>query len=128
VLEDQPAWMTAVLEPVVVPSRLPRPHPVLAELHRLERPAVTRSVEARVRRLVHALASAATSRGYVVTAVDASQRSSGRDLGGVLTFDVKGHLVGVDLVQERDRSPHIPTAAELRDKERYSYSRIAYGT
>ena len=38
VLVDQPAWMTAVLEPVVVPSRLPRPHPVLAELHRLERP------------------------------------------------------------------------------------------
>ena len=52
-----------------------------------------------------------------MTAVDPSQRGNGRDLGGALTVDVNGHHFGVDLVQENDRSPHIPTAAELRDKE-----------
>jgi hypothetical protein len=56
--------------------------------------------------------------------VDPSQLGSGRDLGGVLTVDVNGHCFGVDLVQAHDRSPHLPTAAEWRYKERYSFSRI----
>lgn len=124
VLEDQPEPIIPVPEPLVVPSRVTRPHPVLAELHRLERPVVTRQVEARVRRLLNALATAASARGYTVSAVDPWDRSAGPWADGVLTVQVNNHLFGVDLVQKRDRSEHIPSATELRNKERYGYLRI----
>jgi hypothetical protein len=72
------------------------------------------------------LIAAATHRGYAVTAVTDRIDVYGRHERhpAHLRVKVRGHEIGLRISQESDRSDHVPTAKELADKKRYSYTRI----
>ncbi|MFF8442219.1 hypothetical protein ACF07U_15230 [Streptomyces californicus] len=64
-LVDTPAWRLAVLSPVSVPARLPTPHPAVKALQAHPQPmALTKAVQGRAFRLIHALLTATQKLGY----------------------------------------------------------------
>jgi len=119
-----PEWMSA--EPVPVPAQLRNPHPAVAALRDSDRLPVSGPPRNRALRLLQALATAAAERSYGVTFPHSRRDPYGyqeRDLDH-LRFGVRGHDVGVRVVQLKDRSNHVPTARELAEKQRYSWTRI----
>lgn len=122
-----PGWMTAAPVPVPVPAQLRNPHPAVAALRdsnqllQVSGPARTRAL-----RLLQALAAAAASRGHTVAAPTARQDRDGyrdRDRGHLI-FGVRGHDIVLRVTQLDDRADHVPTARELADQQRYSWTRI----
>lgn len=64
-LVDIPAWRLAVLEPVAVPARLTRPHAVVQAMQKAKQPlGLTRPVQQRALRIVHALLTAVERNGH----------------------------------------------------------------
>jgi hypothetical protein len=120
-LTDQPAWMTAVLQPIPVTGSLRRPHAAVEQL-RSSGITIRAAVRSRTLRILDALAQEAVRRDYGVRVSDWSIR--GRREVGLLTFNVKGHDLRLDIDELNDRVPHVATATELRDAERYSWNRI----
>jgi hypothetical protein len=114
--------------PVPVPDRLSQPHPLVAALRDdKDRLGLTSSVRGRGLRILQALITAAEVDGYAVTPV--AQRNMGY---GPPRYETNDHFyintgecrVGVRIVQETDKQPHEPTARELAEKKRYSWTRI----
>lgn len=122
-LVDKPAWMTAVLNPIVVTEQLRNPHPVIKALRDdKDRLGMKQQVRSRALRILDALAKEATRRGHTVRHAVAQQGY--RYPKGHLRITVSGHDYTICVDELNDRAPHVPTAAELRDKERYSWTRI----
>lgn len=116
--------MTAVLEQIVVPERLTRPHPAVVAIrddkeHRL---LFKRDVRQRALRLLDAIAKDATSRGWAVACPAWRRHERRRQADLVIT--VVGHEHGVRVSEDNDQIPHEPTVKELRDAERWSYATI----
>jgi hypothetical protein len=122
-LADAPEWMTAVLAPVPVADQLRRPHLVVAEIRDdPDRMNVTRPARQRALRLLDALAKEGVARGYQVRAPRPGP-GYGR-AKGLLEIEMTGPPLVIDLDEATDRVPHEPTAAELREKQRHSWTRI----
>jgi hypothetical protein len=120
-LTDKPAWMTTVLEPIRVAGTLSKPHPAVKHL-RDEGMPIRAAVRSRAYRMLDALAKEAERRGYSVkTSV---WRGGERRSKGVLTVEVNGHDGHLDIDELNDRVPHVATAKEIRDAERYTWNRI----
>jgi len=87
---------------------------------------VNGSARTRALKLLQALAAAATARGHTVTAPVARHDRYGNPerRPDDLRFGVYGHEIGLRVTQLQDRANHVPTAKELADKQRYSWTRI----
>ncbi|MFB6518822.1 hypothetical protein [Streptomyces sp. NPDC056401] len=127
-LVDTPAWRLAVLSPVAVPARLPTPHPVVRALQAHSQPmALTKSVQGRAFRLIHALLTATQKLGYVSAFGTAeSSPAPHRRRGGIphFTITAQGQRCDFLILQEQDRADHVPTKKELSDAEKHSWVRI----
>jgi hypothetical protein len=122
-LTDAPAWMTAELAAVPVAERLHRPQAVVAAIK--DDPThlgVSAAARGRALRILDAIAKEASARGYAVRA-PRSEPGYGR-AKGLLEVEIAGTALVIDLDELNDRVPHVPTAAELREKQRYSWTRI----
>jgi hypothetical protein len=127
-LEQLPDWVTATFTPIAIPDAVRRPHPVIETL-RAKDSALFVTGPARVRavRLLHALVSAAVERGYTVKDNMPKNTYGYRERAGQkgqLTISIHGHPVGVGVRQEDDRTPHVPTARELRQQDTDSWFRM----
>ncbi|WP_406049310.1 hypothetical protein OG280_10635 [Streptomyces virginiae] len=127
-LVDTPAWRLAVLSPVAVPARLPTPHPVVRALQAHPQPmALTKAVQGRAFRLIHALLTATQKLGYVSafgTAESAPAPHRRRNGPPHFTITAQGQRCDFLILQEEDRTDHIPTRKELSDAEKHSWVRI----
>ncbi|MEV7441289.1 hypothetical protein AB0O22_09065 [Streptomyces sp. NPDC091204] len=127
-LVDTPAWRLAVLTPVPVPARLTTPHPVVKALQAHPQPmALTKAVQGRAFRLIHALLTATQKLGYTSTFGTAeSAPAPHRRRNGPPHFTITAHGQRCDflILQEQDRTEHIPTKKELADAEKNSWVRI----
>ena len=127
-LEQLPDWVTATLTPIAVPDAVRRPHPLIETLSAKDSALfVTGPARARAVRLLHALVSAALERGYTVKDNMPKNSYGYRERTGQkgqLTISIHGHPVGVGVRQEEDRTPHVPTARELRQQETDSWFRM----
>jgi hypothetical protein len=121
-----PGWMAAEPALVPVPAQLRNPHPAVAALRDSDRFRVTGPPRSRALRLLQALAAVAAGRGHAVFFPHSRADQYGpqeRDPCH-LRFALHGHEIGVRVVQPSDRSEHVPTAKELADQHRYSWTHI----
>lgn len=127
-LVDTPAWRLAVLPPVPVPARLTTPHPVVKALQAHAQPmALTKAVQGRAFRLIHALLTATQKLGYTSafgTAESAPAPHRRRNGPPHFTITAQGQRCDFLVLQEQDRAEHIPTKKELADAEKNSWVRI----
>ncbi|MEQ3551757.1 hypothetical protein WIS52_14885 [Pseudonocardia nematodicida] len=123
--EQGPESREAPLQPVPVPGQVRRYHPAVRQL-RGDQKHPSGVVAARRWRILHAIAVEAEHRGYEVTAYalrsDRDLRSRHEVWDLLLMLD--GETVPLGLSQENDRVEHVPTARELAEKQRYSWTRI----
>lgn len=116
------------LLPVPVPAQLRKPHAVVRALQQYpERLNVTKIVRSRALRIIQGLVVEAERRGYVALPVGSdSHRDRYRSSNSKYQFiiAVKDHPIEMRLVQEHDRVEHVPTAKELAEQQRYSWTRI----
>ena len=115
------------LRPVPVPAQLRNPHPVVLSLQNDKRHfGVTGVARHRALRIVQGLVIAAEREGYNVKPI-AFTRSG----YGYISWESKDHFtidtgeckIGVRVLQDKDRSPHIPTAHELAEQKRSGWPR-----
>ncbi|MEU9615165.1 hypothetical protein AB0D56_27000 [Streptomyces sp. NPDC048209] len=127
-LVDTPAWRLAVLPPIPVPVRLTAPHPVVKALQQHPQPMrLTKSVQGRAFRLIHALLTATQRLGYASAFGTAeSAPAPHRRWNGPPHFTVTAQRQRCDflILQEQDRTEHIPTKKELAEAEEHSWVRI----
>ncbi|WP_327255525.1 hypothetical protein [Streptomyces sp. NBC_01244] len=127
-LVDAPAWRLAVLPPIPVPARLPTPHPVVRALQAHPQPmALTKAVQSRAFRLIHALLTATQKLGHTSafgTAESAPAPHRRRNGPPHFTITTQGQRCDFFILQEQDRTEHIPTKKELADAEKHSWVRI----
>ena len=121
-----PGWMTAELVPVPVPAQLRNLHPAVAALRDSDRFPVTGGPRSRALRLLQALAAAAAGLGYAVSFPHprADQHGYQKRDRCHLRITLRGHDIGVRVIQLSDRSEHAPTAKELADQKRYPWTHI----
>lgn len=81
----------------------------------------TRLEHRRALRLLQALAAAAEAHGYEASGV--TQRADSRHPAHI-RVRVRGHDMELRLVQEQDRTEHVPTAKERADQARNPWTRI----
>jgi hypothetical protein len=127
-LQDPPAWMTAVLNPIPVPSQLRNPHPVVKRLQGEDSLQMTKAVQPRAFRLIQALLAEAERREYR-TRFSRPGQQYGQNRGysadeGHFIVAIHGDEFGVRLSQQVDRTPHAPTPAEERRAARETWFRI----
>ncbi|MFG2500339.1 hypothetical protein ACGFSB_19260 [Streptomyces sp. NPDC048441] len=127
-LVDIPAWRLAELASLPVPARLTRPHATVAALQKQPQPmGLTDAVQGRALRIIQALITAARQQGHVVAlgptrgAVPPQRR---RKAEPHFTITAQGEKVGFLVLQEQDRSEHIPTDKERADAKEHSWMRI----
>ncbi|WP_411139038.1 hypothetical protein [Streptomyces sp. C10] len=127
-LVDIPTWRLAVLEPVAVPSRLTHPHAVVRTMQKVTQPlGLTRPVQQRALRIVHALLTAVERNGHTCAAgtVGATTVPHRRlPAHPHFTITAQGQAVEFRVLQEKDRSEHIPTDKELAEAKKSSWIRI----
>ncbi|WP_405940603.1 hypothetical protein [Streptomyces sp. NBC_00207] len=127
-LVDIPAWRLAVLEPVAVPARLTHPHAVVRAMQKATQPlGLTRSVQQRALRIVQALLTAAERHGHTCAAGTVGATTlPHRRLPACAHFTIKaqGQTIEFRLLQEKERSEHIPTDKELAEAKKSSWIRI----
>ncbi|MEU4360176.1 hypothetical protein [Streptomyces virginiae] len=127
-LVDIPAWRLAVLEPVAVPARLTRPHAVVQAMQKAKQPlGLTRPVQQRALRIVHALLTAVERNGHTCAAGTVGATTPPhRRLPAHPHFTIKaqGQTVEFQVLQEKDRSEHIATDKELAEAKKSSWIRI----
>lgn len=122
-LVDQPEWMTATLEAVPVSARLLRPHPAVATIagDRESRLLFKSVVRQRALRLLDAIAKECQRRGY---AVDAEPRQrGGQSQPGDVLVEIQGHSHRLEVREQNDRVPHVPSAKERRDARQTQWSK-----
>lgn len=112
---------------VPVPGQLRRPHPIVAALRDdKSRFPITAVARNRALRIIQGLISASEREGYIAREVPHTRDGYGR-----VTWDSKSHFlidtgeckVGIRMVQDTDRSPHVPTAYELAEQKRSLWPR-----
>lgn len=115
--------MTTVLVPVPVQANLRRPHPVVAGVRdNRDLLDMKRDTRQRALRLLDAVAKEADRRGYHVSAPTPAPGYARAK--GLLVLTITGHHLALEVDELQDRIPHEATAKELREKERYSWTRI----
>ncbi|MFH8559437.1 hypothetical protein [Streptomyces sp. NPDC017988] len=128
-LVDIPAWRLAELIPLPVPVRLTKPHSIVAALQKLPQPmGLTKLVQGRALRIIQALVTAAETHGHKAalgTTQGAPPPHRRRKAPPHFTITAQGESVGFLVLQEQDRSEHVPTDKELADAKKYSWMRIA---
>ena len=77
-IENLPDWIAVVPAHVTVPEQLRNPDPAIAALKEADHLATSGQPRSRALRLLQALATAATGRGYTVTAAAAAKDQYGR--------------------------------------------------
>lgn len=122
-LVDKPEWMVTSPEPIPVAATLASVHPAVAELRNVKGIRLKFKPEPRQRalRILNAVAKASTSRGWTVTAPNA------RDpylKAADMVVEAEGHTFNIHVTEQSDRVPHIATAKELREHEKYSWMTI----
>ncbi|WP_251056932.1 hypothetical protein [Streptomyces sp. ISL-94] len=88
---------------------------------------LTKSVQGRAFRLIHALLTATQRLGYAIafgTAESAPAPHRRRDGPPHFTITAQGQRCDFLILQEQDRAEHIPTKKELADAEKHSWVRI----
>ena len=127
-LEDAPAWLNALLDPLEVPRILRRPHPVVVSLQgRQSFLGIDGSGSRRALLLIQALVMEASRRGYLVKETKDTHVGYGfhyRESKDHFAIVIDGHAVGIQVRQIVDRLPHTPTPAELARAARDSWFRI----
>ncbi|MFI1767669.1 hypothetical protein ACH41H_37270 [Streptomyces sp. NPDC020800] len=127
-LVDIPARRLAVLEPVPVPSRLVRPHPVVRAMQNERQPlGLTKPVQGRALRLIQALIAAAENDGHSSSAGQtgfAPPSHRRRRANPHFTITAQGQTVGFLVLQEQDRTEHVATGKELAEAKKDSWVRI----
>lgn len=128
-LIDIPAWRLAELTPLPVPARLTKPHSLVAALQQRPQPmGLTNSIQGRALRIIQALIIATESQGHKAalgTTQGAPPPHRRRSAPPHFTITAQGESVGFLVLQEQDRSEHIPTDKELADAKKHSWMRIA---
>lgn len=112
---------------VRVPQRLGKPHPLVVEFQAAKRNfGISKSLVPRALRIIQGLATAFEAEGWTVVSAANSRDRWGRpwDAKDLFVVDTGELREGIRLGEENDRTAHAPTAHELRQKERYSYTRI----
>jgi hypothetical protein len=125
-IESLPDRISGTPHPIQVPAQLRIPHPAVAALRDADHLAVQGPPRTRALRLLQALAAAATAQGYRVTAA-ASAKDPHRlaeRAPAHLRFHVRGHDIGLHVIQQDDRTDHLATAKELAEQQRNSWYRI----
>ena len=111
---------------VPVPQRLTSPHPLAVELKTRGRFEVSKDLIPRALRIVHALAVAFEAQGWTVSAAGDSRDRWGHswDAKDLFVVDTGEYKEGLRVREENDRTRHEPTAYELKEKQRWSYTSI----
>lgn len=125
-LVDAPEGTVIAPEPVPVPARLSKPHPV-ARRYREDtaRHQVSRSALSRVVRIIHALATECEHRGYALKKMNPEpprdagygRRSTSTSSRADLTIEIRGHAYPIDLSEEK-----VPVRGPWEEQERYRKS------
>ncbi|MDX9721486.1 MAG: hypothetical protein RBU37_12125 [Myxococcota bacterium] len=124
---EEPADAAVPKRIVHVPKSMRRPHPIVVELRDSKKlHALTKRIRPRALRIVQALAIAAEKDGWTVQSTAHSRNRWSQEWGSKDLFVISTGecTVGITLVQENDRTPHVHTAYEMKEKERYSWTRI----
>lgn len=120
-LVDIPAWRFAELTPLPVPARLAKPHSVVAALQKQPQPmGLTKPVQGRALRIIQSLITATEKQGHraaLGTTQGAPPPHRRRKAPPHFTITAQGESVGFLVLQEQDRSQHVPT-----DKEHEPFS------
>lgn len=112
---------------VPVPKSLRKPHVIVQEMRDGKKPIpTTKAVQPRALRIVQAIATAAEQEGWRAQSTGRSRTQWGSewDRKDLFVINTGECQIGIRLIQENDRTPHVPTAYELKRKERYDYTRI----
>ncbi|MET7618354.1 hypothetical protein [Streptomyces sp. NPDC005408] len=127
-LVDLPTWRLAELAPLPVPTRLTRPHAMVAALQKQPQPmGLTKTVQGRALRIIQSLITAAQEQGHVAAlgpTQGAPPPHRRRRVEPHFTITAQGETVGFLVLQEQDRSEHIPTDTELADAKKHTWMRI----
>jgi len=115
------------LPPVPVPVQLRQPHPVVASLQNEKQHfAIVGAARRRALRIVQGLIVAAEREGYTVKPIPSTQNGY-----GYTTWESTDHFtintgeckVSVRVLQDKDRTPHVPTERELAEQKRSAWPR-----
>lgn len=121
VMAPLPSWVPREQRDVPVPSAVRRHHFVVAGIKSdSSLLPLSKSTRRRALNLLHAICVEAEQRGYGVR----PPASNSYHRNALVTIDVHGHQIDLTVRELDDRFPHVPTAKELREKERYSWARI----
>ncbi|WP_239697167.1 hypothetical protein [Streptomyces sp. OspMP-M43] len=127
-LVDIPAWRLAELTPLPVPARLTKPHAVVAALQKQPQPmGLTKPLQGRALRIIQTLIAATTAQGHKAslgTTEGAPPPHRRRKAPPHFSITAHGESVGFLVLQEQDRSEHVPTDKELADAKKHSWMRI----
>ncbi|MFC8346478.1 hypothetical protein [Streptomyces sp. NPDC057280] len=127
-LVDIPAWRLAELTPLPVPARLTKPHAVVAALQKQPQPmGLTKPLQGRALRIIQTLITATEALGHKAalgTTQGAPPPHRRRKAPPHFTITAQGESVGFLVLQEQDRSEHVPTDKELADAKKHSWMRI----
>ncbi len=117
---------TTEAQTVVVPARLIHPHAVVAQLrddpYRLD---LSGTVRNRALRIIQGLAATAEQEGWRVEPVASRRDDYERttwESGSDFVICTDECRVGIRFVQEKQRSPHVPTKHELAERSRYAWA------
>ncbi|MCB5906493.1 hypothetical protein [Streptomyces pinistramenti] len=129
-LIDIPAWRHIEPAPVPVPARLTRPHSVVIA-HRTSKQAqpmgLTKPVQGRALRIIQALITTTASQGHTAAlgpTQGAPPSHRRRSAPPHFTITARDATVGFLVLQEQNRSAHIPTDKELADAKKHTWMRI----
>jgi hypothetical protein len=125
-LTDAPEWMSVDLAPIAIAETLRKAHPAIARLRKdRDRLRLRPAVQARVLRVLDALAKAAEVQGFCMSI---NRNDNGYSRSGwsksVLIFERLTHEFGIEVAEVLKKVPHEPTQTELRRAERDSWYRI----
>lgn len=127
-LVDIPAWRLVALEPVPAPSRLTRPHSVVRAMQNEPQPlGLTKPVQGRALRLIHALITATENAGHSSAAGQTGSAPPShrrRRASPHFTITTQGQTVKFLVLQEQDRTEHVATEKELAEAKKKSWIRI----
>lgn len=109
-----------------VPDQVGRYHPAVSALRNVQHLTIATTVRTRAFRILHAIATEAERRDFTVirpTAQLADGRTGARDAWHLL-LSVGGDAVPLRITEETDRIEHVPTARELAEQKRNSWTRL----
>ncbi|MFF1379676.1 hypothetical protein [Streptomyces sp. NPDC058308] len=131
-LVDIPAWRLVELTPLIVPTRLTRPHTVVAALQQQpHRMGLPKSIYGRALRIIQTLVTATESQGHTPAlgpTQDAPPPRHRRQAEPHFTITAHGESIDFLVLQEQDHSKHIPTDKERADAKKHTWIRTPAST